>query len=122
VPCNAALVGISPQRFCVQARSYEQRPCTRNLRIIRTSAGSGASYAGQPFHDQRYAGGPQVIPGKVQCAYYDAGGEGVAYHDSDAVNHGSGELNPLDGSYLHGFRVREGVDIFLREDRATASD
>jgi hypothetical protein len=29
--------------------------------------GSGASYAGQPFHDQRYAGGPQVIPGKVQA-------------------------------------------------------
>ena len=33
------------------------------------SVGSGASYAGQPFHDQRYAGGPQVIPGKMQCAY-----------------------------------------------------
>jgi hypothetical protein len=27
------------------------------------------------------------------------------------VSHGSDELNPLDGSYLHGFRVREGVDI-----------
>ena len=70
-----------------------------------------ASHTSQPFHDQQYTGGPQKIPGKVQCAYYDLGGEGVAYHDSDAVNHGSGELNPLDGSYLNGFRVNEGVDI-----------
>jgi hypothetical protein len=26
------------------------------------------------------------------------------------VNHGSGELNPADGSYLHEFRMKEGVD------------
>jgi hypothetical protein len=64
-----------------------------------------------PFADTVYTGGPQVIPGKVQCAYYDFGGEGIAYHDKDSVNHGSGELNPLDGSYLHAFRVTEGVDI-----------
>jgi hypothetical protein len=44
------------------------------------------------------------------CAYYDLGGEGIAYHDSDPENHGSGELNPLDGSYLHAFRHGEGVD------------
>ncbi len=65
-----------------------------------------ALLAGQPVIPQT----PQSIPGKVYMAYYDAGGEGVAYHDLDAVNHGSGELNPLDGSYLHGFRVEEGVD------------
>src|ERR1035438_6253536 len=68
-------------------------------------------YQGKPFQDSVYHGGPQKIPGKVQCAYYDFGGEGVAYHDTDAVNHGSGELNPLDGSYLNGFRVNEAVDI-----------
>lgn len=44
------------------------------------------------------------------CAYYDQGGEGVAYHDSDAKNNGSGVLNPADGSYLHEFRMHEGVD------------
>jgi hypothetical protein len=65
---------------------------------------------GKPYSDERWPGGPQIIPGRVMCAYYDLGGEGVAYHDSDAVNHGSGELNPLDGSYLHHFRVHEGVD------------
>lgn len=75
------------------------------------SSGFPSTYAGQPFHDERYPGGPQSIPGKVQCAYYDTGGEGVGYHDTDAVNHGSGELNKLDGSYEHAFRVKEGVDI-----------
>ncbi len=44
------------------------------------------------------------------CAYYDAGGEGVSYHDTTPENLGSGNLNPIDGSYLHGFRAGEGVD------------
>jgi hypothetical protein len=68
-------------------------------------------YKGTPYHDSRYAGGPQDIPGKAQCAYYDLGGEGVAYHDSDAKNNGSGGLNPADGTYLNEFRKNEGVDI-----------
>jgi hypothetical protein len=70
-----------------------------------------AQYKGTPYHDSRYTGGAQPIPGKVMCAYYDMGGEGVAYHDSDAENHGSGELNKADGSYLNEFRMHEGVDI-----------
>jgi hypothetical protein len=69
------------------------------------------SYKGTPFHDSRYHGGAQKIPGKVYCAYYDLGGEGVAYHDSDAKNNGSGGLNPADGTYLNEFRMLEGVDI-----------
>jgi hypothetical protein len=44
------------------------------------------------------------------CAYYDLGGEGVAYHDSDAKNNGSGGLNPANGTYLNEFRMNEGVD------------
>jgi hypothetical protein len=69
------------------------------------------NYRGKPFHDSKYHGGPQRIPGRVQCAYYDFGGEGVAYHDTDAKNSGSGNLNPADGSYLNQFRMDEGVDI-----------
>jgi len=69
-----------------------------------------SQYKGLPYHDSRYSGGPQKIPGKVLCAYYDLGGEGVAYHDTDAKNHGSGELNPADGTYLNEFRIHEGVD------------
>jgi len=68
-------------------------------------------YKGTPFQDSRYGGGPQPVPGKVECAYYDVGGEGVAYHDSDANNSGSGALNPADGTYLNEFRKGEGVDI-----------
>ena len=69
------------------------------------------SYKGTPYHDPHYTGGAQKIPGKVMCAYYDFGGEGVAYHDSDAKNNGSGALNPADGTYLNEFRMNEGVDI-----------
>jgi hypothetical protein len=69
-----------------------------------------ASYKGLPFHDSRYRGGAQPIPGRVECAYYDLGGEGVAYHDSTEKNEGSGGLNPADGSYLNEFRMHEGVD------------
>jgi len=54
---------------------------------------------------------PQAIPGRIQCEYYDVGGEGIAYHDSDSINSGSGNLNPLDGKYLNEFRKNEGVDI-----------
>jgi hypothetical protein len=68
------------------------------------------SYQGQPYHGARYNGGAQKVPGKVMCAYYDLGGEGVAYHDSDGKNNGSGALNPADGSYLNEFRMGEGVD------------
>ena len=67
-------------------------------------------YKGLPYRDDHYQGGPQKIPGRVFCAYYDQGGEGLAYHDSDPQNHGSGELNPADGTYLNEFRIHEGVD------------
>lgn len=69
-----------------------------------------SQYKGTPYSDSQYQGGAQKIPGKVMCAYYDLGGEGVAYHDTDAVNHGSGELNPANGTYLNEFRMHEGVD------------
>jgi hypothetical protein len=84
---------------------------TAGAAVSDSSAEFLKNYKGTPFHDSRYAGGPQKIPGKVQCAYYDLGGEGVAYHDSDAKNSGSGGLNPLDGSYLNEFRKDESVDI-----------
>lgn len=69
-----------------------------------------SQYKGIPFHDSRYAGGAQPIPGRVQCAYYDLGGEGVAYHDTTPKNLGSGGLNPADGTYLNEFRMGEAVD------------
>jgi len=50
-------------------------------------------YAGKPFQDVTHTNGAQVIPGRIECACYDLGGEGIAYHDTDPTNHGSGELN-----------------------------
>ena len=74
-------------------------------------------YRGTPFHDSKYNGAPQRIPGRVMCAFYDVGGEGIAYHDSDPENHGSGHLNPLDGTYLNEFRKDDGVDTSYTKDR-----
>jgi Carbohydrate binding module (family 6) len=53
----------------------------------------------------------QTIPGKIECEFYDRGGEAVAYHDSDSINNGSGKLNPANGTFLNEFRMKEGVDI-----------
>jgi hypothetical protein len=81
---------------------------------VKVPAQGGApswQYLGGPFTDRVTAAGPQQVPGVVHCAYYDRGGEGIAYHDSDAKNNGSGALNPADGSYLNEFRKDEGVDI-----------
>jgi hypothetical protein len=69
-----------------------------------------SKYKGTPYHDGQHNSGAQRIPGKVMCAYYDLGGEGVAYHDADARNNGSGALNPANGTYLNEFRMHEGVD------------
>ena len=68
------------------------------------------SYRGTPYEDSHYKGGAQVVPGIVACAYYDRGGEGVAYHDTTVKNEGSGGLNPADGTYLNEFRMSEAVD------------
>lgn len=82
-------------------------------------------YRSLPFMDACHQTGPPTIPGIVQCALYDRGSEGVAYHDSDPVNHGSGELNqeashqrPHASPYLWNFRQDEGVDISYVKDWA----
>ena len=67
-------------------------------------------YKGTPYQDDHYKQGAQSIPGQVECAFYDRGGEGIAYHDTEAKNLGSGTLNPADGTYLNQFRMDEGVD------------
>jgi hypothetical protein len=59
----------------------------------------------------------QIIPGKIECELYNRGGEGVAYHDTDSVNNGSGKLNPANGSFLNEFRMKEGVDISYTKEK-----
>lgn len=88
-------------------------------------AGLPSGYKGKPFRDEQHRSGPQVIPGTVQCALYDLGGEGVAYHDTDIINKGSGELNhkanhcrPGTPEYICYFREKEGVDLSYTKDFA----
>jgi len=85
-------------------------------------------YKGKPFKDKYYRLGPQPIPGRVQLAYYDLGGEGVAYHDNTPENEGA-KLNhevhdygshkrPGISAYTAFFRENEGVDISYTKDWA----
>ena len=67
-------------------------------------------YAGKPYRDSVHTFWGQQIPGKLECEFYDTGGEGVAYHDADDKNNGSGGLNKGLGYYAN-FRKDEAVDI-----------
>ena len=84
-----------------------------------------SDYKGKPYEDGNYKAGAQVIPGKIECAYYDLGGEGVAYHDFETLNRGAGELNqipdhqrPHATAYQWNFRKEEAVDISYTKDFA----
>jgi hypothetical protein len=67
-------------------------------------------YQGRPFQ-----GRVQSVPGRLECELYDEGGEGVAYHETDGRNHGSGELNKGD-SDRDNFRKDENVDLSYTKD------
>jgi hypothetical protein len=67
--------------------------------------------------NESYRGEAQQIPGRVECEYFDIGGEGMAYHDTDSINNGSGKLNPVNGNLLNEFRLKEGVDISYTKTR-----
>jgi hypothetical protein len=87
-----------------------------------------AGYQGKPFTDEMHQTGPANIPGIVQCALYDLGGEGVAYHDTTPANEGSGVLNRQVTPYNHQrahaadyvwhFREKEAVDVSYVKDWA----
>jgi hypothetical protein len=91
------------------------------LPIASCKVNSKDSYAGKPYSDATHVGAQQ-IPGRLQCEFFDVGGEGIAFHDSDTVNSGSGALNPADGTYLNEFRIREPVDISYTKFREPLID
>jgi len=85
-------------------------------------------YKGKPFKDKYYKAGAQTIPGRIELAYYDLGGEGVAYHDVTPINEGA-KLNqevhdygshqrPGISDYIAFFRKNEAVDISYTKDWA----
>jgi len=81
-----------------------------------------SDYKGKPYEDAAYKAGPQCIPGIVQAALYDLGGEGVAYHDTDAVNQGAllnskpDHRRPHASAHEWDFRKEEAVDISYVKD------
>jgi hypothetical protein len=82
--------------------------------LILTIAGSLFIYnnaQSQVYKGKTFNNVVQIIPGKLQCEFYDTGGEGIAYHDLDSINGGSGRLNPANGTYLNEFRMNEKVGI-----------
>jgi hypothetical protein len=92
-------------------------------------------YKGKPFKDKHHPSGAQIIPGIMEVALYDLGGEGVAYHDTDRENHGAEHnhttvpwpkddpkgvptklCRPGTPEYICFFREQEGVDVsYLRD-------
>jgi len=111
--------------------SHNKLISTAILIITQCTTGSSIfaqlpkDYKGKPFKDSVYTQGAQAIPGRVELAYYDLGGEGIAYHDTDSVNNGSGKLNrqpdharPGVPDYIVHFREHEGVDISYTKDFA----
>ena len=96
--------------------------------VARAVAEVPAGYQGKPFTDRFHKTGPANIPGIVQCALYDLGGEGVAYHDTTPENEGSGVLNRQTtphnhqrahaDEYVWHFRADEGVDLSFVKDWA----
>ena len=97
--------------------------CLTAAALVRAAVPS--DYRGTPFTDPVHQGGPPNVPGIVQAALFDLGGEGVAYHDSDAVNNGSGKLNLEPGhqrshasAYIWHFRKEEAVDLSFVKDWA----
>jgi hypothetical protein len=81
------------------------------------------SYKGIPFKDSVYTKGAQQIPGRIECKYFDLGGEGIAYHDKDSINNGSGPYNHQPGhcepgaEYVAYFRINEGVDLSYTKEK-----
>ena len=81
-------------------------------------------YKGRPFRDRYHQEGAQEIPGRVELAFYDLGGEGVAYHDTTptndgaALNHTIQHWRPGVPKYIAFFRENEGVDISFTKDWA----
>jgi len=100
-----------------------------SLMQVQLNAQIPNSYSGKPFYDDSLGfRGPQVIPGRIELAYYDFGGEGIAYHDSTFTNDGA-KLNhqcfdygchrrPGIPYHIAFFRENEGVDISYTKDWA----
>jgi hypothetical protein len=107
--------------------------CTSVVILIISGTGYAKAqlpdgYKGTPYRDTIYTGnklnpvGAQMLPGRVELAYFDRGGEGVTYHDNNSGNEGAllnkktGEIRPGISDYIACFRANESVDINYTKD------
>ncbi len=112
--------------LAINSIAYSQSiPAKESNSINLINSHVPSTYKGRPYVDAIHTTGAQWIPGKVECAFYDLGGEGVAYHDFENQNRGSGGLNanprhqrPHATPYEWEFRKEEGVDLSYAKDFA----
>lgn len=75
------------------------------LVLLLTCLASFAGYTEEPKPQSNpYGGEPHAIPGTIEAEHYDEGLADVAYHDTDAKNHGAD------------YRKNTQVDIEKRDD------
>jgi hypothetical protein len=103
----AITVGIAAAAItgCTESGATKGKSEPSKVAAPVKAAAFPADYKGKPWKGEM-----QAVPGKIIAAYYDVGGEGVAYHDVDPQNHGSGELN-RGPAEKDNFRKEEGVDV-----------
>lgn len=102
-----------PSDFDIRLDQFTFDRATAAVPAAAVPAPAGPATRGQP------------IPGVVECAFYDIGGEGVAYHDTTPINILSAVLNQQRRhqrahatAYHWNFRRDEGVDISFVKDWA----
>ncbi len=79
------------------------------IELFEDTGGYNLNYMTFASGEAPFGGSPAPVPGTVQSENYDVGGEGVAYHDVDAVNSG--------GQYRS-----DGVDIEVTGDSSGSYD
>jgi hypothetical protein len=98
--------------------------CLFTLQVSLLLAQLPKDYRGKPYRDSIYTRGAQQVPGRVELALYDLGGEGIGYHDTtpenegSKLNHTSEHWRPGIPAYIAFFREKEGVDISYTKDWA----
>ncbi len=101
---SAAATGATPSHTYAAAGSFTATvtvsdgqghnvPATRSI-TVSSPGGGGGGGTSTPF-----SGSAITLPGSIEAEDFDNGGEGVAYHDSDAINNGGAG------------RTSDGVDV-----------
>jgi hypothetical protein len=95
---NDALVGLALQNGKLLAFGSSEHYYTPSTRILQVAiARYDLGQTTTPTTQTPYGGSPQLLPGVIGIGTFDEGGEGVAYHDTDAINYGGSKSRPGTG-------------------------